>query len=130
MVPEHRPQFARRSGQHHQPACAAIGAKWIRLHFHRQTGGGAVRIIQRQGAFRNHRLDLSPRRHRSSALLEKFLEPRKDRGIVLVDHDVELLTKVCDRLVCLDGGKVIAIGAPAEVRTDARVRASFLGVPA
>ena len=55
---------------------------------------------------------------------------RRDRGILLVDHDVELLTKVCDRLVCLDGGKVIAIGSPAQVRADPRVRASFLGVPA
>jgi branched-chain amino acid transport system permease protein len=55
---------------------------------------------------------------------------RKDRGIVLVDHDVDLLTKVCDRLICLDGGRIIAAGSPAEVRADRRVRASFLGVPA
>ncbi|MBS0522268.1 MAG: branched-chain amino acid ABC transporter ATP-binding protein/permease [Proteobacteria bacterium] len=55
---------------------------------------------------------------------------RRDRGILLVDHDVELLTRVCDRLVCLDGGKVIATGSPLQVRADPRVRASFLGVPA
>ena len=55
---------------------------------------------------------------------------RRDRAIILVDHDVELLTKVCDRLVCLDGGKVIAAGPPEEVRADPKVRASFLGVPA
>jgi ABC-type branched-subunit amino acid transport system ATPase component len=54
---------------------------------------------------------------------------RADRGVLLVDHDVELLTRVCDRLVCLDGGKVIASGPPAEVRTNPKVRASFLGVP-
>ncbi|OFW99204.1 MAG: hypothetical protein A3D94_02200 [Alphaproteobacteria bacterium RIFCSPHIGHO2_12_FULL_66_14] len=50
------------------------------------------------------------------------------RGVVIVDHDIELLTRVCDRLVCLDRGKVIAIGRPAEVRADPRVRASFLGL--
>jgi ABC-type branched-subunit amino acid transport system ATPase component len=55
---------------------------------------------------------------------------RRDHGIVLVDHDVELLTRVCDRLVCLDSGKVIATGSPAEVRADPKVRASFLGVAA
>ena len=55
---------------------------------------------------------------------------RRDRGIVVVDHDIELLSKVCDRLVCLDAGRVIAAGSPAEVRADPRVRASFLGVPA
>ncbi|MBI3196120.1 MAG: ATP-binding cassette domain-containing protein [Rhodospirillales bacterium] len=50
------------------------------------------------------------------------------RGIVIVDHDIELLTRVCDRLVCLDRGRVIAIGRPAEVRADPQVRASFLGL--
>ena len=52
------------------------------------------------------------------------------RGIILVDHDIALLTRVCDRLVCLDGGAVIALGPPDQVRADARVRASFLGLPA
>jgi branched-chain amino acid transport system permease protein len=52
------------------------------------------------------------------------------RGIALVDHDVALMMRVCDRLVCLDGGAVIALGPPEQVRADARVRASFLGVPA
>jgi branched-chain amino acid transport system permease protein len=52
------------------------------------------------------------------------------RGIILVDHDIALMTRVCDRLVCLDGGAVIAHGPPEEVRADARVRASFLGLPA
>jgi branched-chain amino acid transport system permease protein len=55
---------------------------------------------------------------------------RRVRGILLVDHDIELLTRVCDRLVCLEGGRIIAVGSPAEVRADPRVRASFLGVPA
>lgn len=49
------------------------------------------------------------------------------RGVLVVDHDIDLLTRVCDRLVCLDRGKVIAIGLPAEVRADPRVRATFLG---
>ena len=50
------------------------------------------------------------------------------RGVLIVDHDIELLSRVCDRLVCLDRGRVIAIGRPAEVRADAQVRASFLGL--
>jgi branched-chain amino acid transport system permease protein len=50
------------------------------------------------------------------------------RGVVIVDHDIELLTRVCDRLICLDRGKVIAVGRPAEVRADPKVRASFLGL--
>jgi branched-chain amino acid transport system permease protein len=50
------------------------------------------------------------------------------RAILIVDHDIELLTRICDRLVCLDRGRIIAAGRPAEVRADARVRASFLGI--
>ncbi len=50
------------------------------------------------------------------------------RGVLIVDHDIDLLTRVCDRLVCLDRGKVIAIGRPADVRADPRVRATFLGL--
>jgi branched-chain amino acid transport system permease protein len=50
------------------------------------------------------------------------------RGVLIVDHDIDLLTKVCDRLVCLDRGEVIAAGRPAEVRADPRVRATFLGL--
>lgn len=52
------------------------------------------------------------------------------RGVILVDHDIELLTLVCDRLVCLDGGAMLAEGSPAEVRADPKVRASYLGLPA
>jgi branched-chain amino acid transport system permease protein len=50
------------------------------------------------------------------------------RGVLIVDHDIELLSRLCDRLVCLDRGAVIAVGRPAEVRADPRVRASFLGL--
>ncbi len=51
-------------------------------------------------------------------------------GVLIVDHDIELLSKVCDRLVCLDRGRVVAVGRPSDVRGDPKVRASFLGVAA
>ena len=65
-------------------------------------------------------------RERLASLLRRLRDA--GRGVVIVDHDIELLTRVCDRLICLDGGKVIAIGRPAEVRADPKVRASFLGL--
>ena len=49
-------------------------------------------------------------------------------GLLVVDHDIELLSRLSDRLVCLDRGRVLAVGRPAEVRADPRVRASFLGL--
>lgn len=62
--------------------------------------------------------------------LAAFLGRLRDagRGVLIVDHDIELLSRVCDRLVCLGRGRVIASGPPADVRADARVRASFLGL--
>jgi branched-chain amino acid transport system permease protein len=68
-----------------------------------------------------------PEREQLARLVRRLREA--GRAIVIVDHDIELLTRVCDRLVCLDRGTMIAIGRPAEVRADARVRASFLGLP-
>lgn len=53
----------------------------------------------------------------------------RDSGltIVMVDHDMELVLEVCDRIVVLDLGKVIAIGTPDEVRIDPKVTAAYLG---
>jgi len=65
-------------------------------------------------------------REQLALLLRRLRE--SGRAILIVDHDIELLTRICDRLVCLDRGRVIAAGRPAEVRADARVRASFLGL--
>jgi branched-chain amino acid transport system permease protein len=67
---------------------------------------------------------------RERQALPAFLVRLRDsgRGVLIVDHDIELLSRACDRLVCLDRGRVIASGRPAEVRADPRVRASFLGL--
>jgi ABC-type branched-subunit amino acid transport system ATPase component/ABC-type branched-subunit amino acid transport system permease subunit len=67
-------------------------------------------------------------REQLAALLARLREA--GRGVLIVDHDIELLSKVCDRLVCLDRGVVVAVGRPSEVRQDPKVRASFLGLAA
>ena len=51
-------------------------------------------------------------------------------GILLVEHDVPLVMATCDRIVCIDFGRVIASGAPDEVRADERVVAAYLGADA
>lgn len=51
-------------------------------------------------------------------------------GVLVIDHDLHFITKVCDRIFVLDQGRVIAHGTPDEVQADPQVRASYLGTPA
>jgi sulfate-transporting ATPase len=49
--------------------------------------------------------------------------------VVLVEHDIELVMDVCDRIVVLEFGTKIAEGRPADVRAHPEVIRSYLGAP-
>jgi ABC-type branched-subunit amino acid transport system ATPase component len=57
----------------------------------------------------------------------KRLQDATGAGILLVEHDIPLLMDLCDRVYCLDNGRVIAEGPPETVRRDPAVVAAYLG---
>ncbi|HVB92150.1 MAG TPA: ABC transporter ATP-binding protein [Acidimicrobiales bacterium] len=48
-------------------------------------------------------------------------------GVLLVEHDMALVMRICARINVLDFGAVLTVGTPAEIRSDERVRAAYLG---
>ena len=48
-------------------------------------------------------------------------------GVMLIEHNMQVIMNVCQRIHVLDGGKSLAEGSPAEIRKDASVMRAYLG---
>jgi ABC-type branched-subunit amino acid transport system ATPase component len=59
--------------------------------------------------------------------LIRQMPERYGAQVILVDHDMELVSAVCGEIAVLDFGKVIGVGATEEVLADDEVKRAYLG---
>ena len=67
---------------------------------------------------------------RETAELARLLATVRARfklTVLVVDHDMALIMRICNRIYVLDGGKIIAAGQPEQIRDDPEVVRAYLG---
>ena len=67
--------------------------------------------------------------HETAALTEiiQWIRKEFDLTILLIEHDMSLVMKICERIYVLDYGMMIASGKPSEIRANKKVVEAYLG---
>jgi branched-chain amino acid transport system ATP-binding protein len=63
----------------------------------------------------------------SARMVETLRELKREYTILLIEHDMEAVFALADRITVLVYGRVIASGAPDDIRANEDVRQAYLG---
>jgi ABC-type branched-subunit amino acid transport system ATPase component/branched-subunit amino acid ABC-type transport system permease component len=85
------------------------------------AGGGSILLLDEPAA------GLSEVAARSLSACIRRLADTSGIGVLLIEHNVDMVMRTCDRVIALDFGVVIGQGTPDEVRRNPAVIAAYLG---
>ena len=63
----------------------------------------------------------------SRDIVALFADLRKSCAVMLIEHDIDVVFSVADRITVLDNGRIIASGTPDAVRASDAVQQAYLG---
>jgi branched-chain amino acid transport system ATP-binding protein len=63
----------------------------------------------------------------SRPLMDFLSESSQDRTVLLIEHNVDFVLEISDRVTVLDDGSVISQGTPAQIEDDAAVQEAYMG---